>query len=99
MSNAYDEFLSDEEPQKEVTEGGALRKKLNDAIKLLREKDAKIAELQKVHATRVVEDFLAKHDVPSKFHKLAKKELGDTPDEDAFNAFVTEYGDLWGAEA
>lgn len=98
MSNAYDEFLSDDEPRKEVSEGGALRKKLEAAIKLLREKDAEIAELRTVNASRVVEDLLSKNEVPEKFHKLAKKELGDNPSEDAFKNFLTEYGDLWGAE-
>lgn len=97
MSNAYDEFLSDDEPQKEVTEGGKLRKKLEDAIKLLREKDKQIADLQTANASRIVEDFLSKNEVPDKFHKLAKKELGDNPTEDAFKNFLTEYGDLWGA--
>lgn len=96
MSNAYDEFLSDDTP-KEQSEGGVLRKKLEAAIKLLQQKDAEIQELRTTNATRVVEDFLSKHEVPSKFHKLAKKELGDTPDESAFKNFLDEYGELWGA--
>lgn len=98
MSNAYDEFLPDDQSDKEVTEGGQLRKKLKDAIALLKEKDKQLSELTAQHAGRLVEEFLAKNEVPAKFHKLAKKELGDTPDEDAFKNFLTEYGDLWDAE-
>lgn len=99
MSNAYDEFLDGVEPPKEQSEGGVLRKKLEDAIKLLREKDAKITELTKQFSGKLVDDFLTTNKIPAKFHKLAKKELGDTPNEDAFKNFVTEYGELWDAES
>lgn len=98
MSNAYDEFLADVEPAREPTEGGKLREKLEAAIKLLHEKDKQIKGLTQQVSGKLVEDFLTKNEVPAKFHKLAKKELGDNPDEDAFTNFMTEYGDLWDAD-
>ena len=97
MSNAYDEFLTGVEAPKEPTEGGVLRKRLEDAINLLKEKDKQLAALTKQFSGKMVEDFLTKNEVPAKFHKLAMKELGDNPDEDAFKNFMTEYGDLWDA--
>lgn len=99
MSNAYDEFLDGVEPPKEQSEGGVLRKKLQDAINLLKEKDKELASLKQQYSGKLVEDFLTTNKIPAKFHKLAKRELGDTPDEDAFKNFVTEYGDLWDVES
>lgn len=100
MSNAYDEFLEGFEPPKEQpSEGGALRKRLQAAIDLLKEKDRELASLKQQFSGKLVEDFLDKNQIPAKFHKLAKKELGDTPDEDAFKNFLAEYGELWDAEA
>lgn len=96
MSNAYDEFDFEDEAEKPASDGGTLRKKLEQTIKMLKEKDRQIAELSKFQAQVQVSQYLK--DVPEKFHKLAQKELAENPTAEGFKAFVEEYGDLWGAE-
>lgn len=97
MSNAYDEFeFEDETPKGESESGGTLRKKLEAAIKQLKAKDAEIAELTKFRTEAEVGKLLK--DIPDRFHNFAKKQLVDNPTAEGLNAFVAEYGDLWGAE-
>lgn len=97
MSNAYDEFDFEDEGNKSESEsGGTLRKKLEAAIKTLKAKDAEIAELQKFRTEAEVGKLLK--DIPDRFHNFAKKQLADNPTAEGLTAFVTEYGDLWGAE-
>jgi hypothetical protein len=96
MSNAYDEFDFEDDAETGKSEGGTLRKKLEAAIKVLKAKDAEIAELQKFRTEAEVGKFLK--DIPPKFHRLAQKELAGNPTAEGYKAFVEEYGDLWGAE-
>lgn len=97
MSNAYDEFdFEDEGTKPESESGGTLRKKLEAAIKTLKAKDAEIAELQKYRTDAQVSQLLK--DIPERFHKLAHSQLSGNPTAEGLNAFVAEYGDLWGAE-
>lgn len=96
MSNAYDEFEFETPEEKPVSEGGTLRKKLEGAIELLKAKDKEIAELNKFRTESTVNGLLK--DIPERFHKLAKSQLTDNPTSEGLNAFVSEYGDLWGAE-
>jgi hypothetical protein len=95
MSDQYDEFAPGDS---EGDTGGALRTKLEAAIKQLREKDKQLSELQQERTKRTLNDLLTKAEVPAKFHKLAEKTLGSDLDETAFNGFLEEYGDLWGAD-
>lgn len=96
MSNAYDEFEFETEVEKPQSEGGTLRKKLEDAIKLLKEKDKQLAELSKFRTEAEVNKLLK--DIPERFHKLAQSQLASNPTAEGLTAFVSEYGDLWGAE-
>lgn len=97
MSNAYDEFEFEPDGEKPEGEtGGTLRKKLENAIKLLKEKDKAIEELSKFRTEAEVNKLLK--DIPERFHKLAQSQLAGNPTAEGLNAFVTEYGDLWGAE-
>lgn len=98
MSNAYDEFAVDSDTSGDGNAVKQLRKNLEDAIKQLKEKDKQIAELTTVSNERTVSDYLAKHKVPEKFHKLAKRELKEGVDDTTFKAFLDEYGELWGSE-
>lgn len=95
MSNEYDEF-DFETPEKSESEGGTLRKKLEAAIKLLKTKDAEIAELAKFKTQSEVNGLLK--DIPERFHKLAQSQLAGNPTKEGLDAFVADYGDLWGAE-
>ena len=97
MGNEYDEFSFEDETEKPTSEqGGTLRKKLEAAIKALKTKDAEIAELTKFRTEAEVGKLLK--DIPERFHKIAQKQLADNPTPEGLNAFVAEYGDLWGAE-
>jgi hypothetical protein len=96
MGNAYDEFDFEDEGAKPESEGGTLRKKLEAAIKLLKEKDKDIAELTKYRTESEAKSLLK--DIPERFHKLALSQLSSNPTAEGLNAFVSEYGDLWGAE-
>lgn len=97
MSNAYDEFAIESDDSDGGNAVKVLRTKLEQAVKLLKEKDAEITGLKTSANERSVDDYLSKHKVPEKFHKLAKRELKDNPTEDAFKTFLEEYGDLWDA--
>jgi hypothetical protein len=96
MSNAYDEFEFETPEEKPVSEGGTLRKKLEAAIELLKAKDTQIAELNKYRTESEVNSLLK--DIPERFHKLARTQLAENPTSEGLNAFVADYGDLWGAE-
>lgn len=97
MGNAYDEFDFEDEATKPDSEsGGTLRKKLEAAIKLLKTKDAEIAELHTFRTQAEVSNLLK--DVPKRFHKLAHTQLASNPTAEGFASFVADYGDLWGAE-
>lgn len=96
MGNAYDEFEFEDESEKAPSEGGTLRKKLEAAIKVLKEKDKQIEELSKFQTQVQVSQYLK--DIPEKFHKLAQKELASNPTAEGLKAFVEDYGDLWGAD-
>jgi|SRR5687768_1770193 len=96
MSNEYDEFTFEDDGEKPESSGGTLRKKLEGALKLLKAKDQEIAELSKYRSESEAKALLK--DIPERFHKLALSQLSGNPTAEGLNAFVSEYGDLWGAE-
>ncbi len=96
MSNAYDEFEFETSEEKPVSEGGTLRKKLEAAIEALKAKDKQIEELTQFRTESEVNKLLS--DIPERFHKLARAQLSGNPTTEGLTSFVSEYGDLWGAE-
>lgn len=96
MSNAYDEFDFEDEAEKPASDGGTLRKKLENAIKMLKEKDKELAELQKYRSESEAKSLLK--DIPERFHKFALSQLSGNPTPEGLASFVADYGDLWGAE-
>lgn len=80
-----------------ASEGGRLRKQLEDALSKLAERDTALAQLQAKDRQRDVDTLFAKHSIPPLAKDFFPKDA-DLTDESA-TAFVEKYGQLWGATA